>query len=274
MGIKQFFKLFKGHKISLNDIEDSTIAVDCMPLLYRSLLGMPNTHSLTDADGNSTVHINYLLLMITKFQKHNINQIYVFDSPIAVPEKKDELMRRANSDRPKLDFNNIIKDTKQLLSLMGIPWVVAPDGFDAEHVCSELFKLNKVDYVLTNDADAFLYGADYVIRYEIVSKKTIMVLYNIDDLKLTNKLTHDDLLKISVMLGCDFCDKTPRVGIKTVIKKFKDIELTEKQIATINVFNRAIVVPKIETSDPNKTELTNWLVSKGFSYDRVAKILA
>ncbi len=272
MGIKNFFKLLKGQEISLKDISDDKIAIDCMPEIYRALLGMPNTHTLTDPNGNPTAHINIIIQMARKFQKANIKQIYVFDSPIPVPEKQQELERRADS-RPPVNMQYMIEDIKYVLSMMGITWVVAPDGYDAEHVCAELYKRGDVTYILTNDADAFIYGGEYIIRREKVGNKPALMLYNVEDLKSQNKLSDEDLLKIAVILGTDFCGKSPRIGVKTVIKKVNSVELSECQLQAIEVFKRRVTIPQLITNKPNNSELLDWLVSRGFNYTRMTKIL-
>ena len=94
-----------------------------------------------------------------------------------------------------------------------------------------------------------------------------------------NEIDMDDLQKIGIILGSDHAPKTPRVGPKTVLRKFKDIELTEEQKA-VNVFNKDVDLTKIEfhnpldeievCSDETKIKtLLNCLESKAFNRDRI-----
>ncbi len=271
MGVKQFFKLLAARPITVDDIENERIAVDCMTEIYRAHLGMSS--ALTDSNGVSTSHINVILMMARKFQRSGIEQIYVFDSPVCVPEKK-----RTLSDRPQHIANeqigDMIDDVQTILTMLGISWMVSPEGFDAEHLCAELNRTGRVDHVLTTDADAFMYGADSVIKHEKVGKKSVLMHYTVEDFMSANDLTLADLRKIGAILGTDFCAKTPRVGVKTVVKKFRSVELSDCQHAAVDVFTRQIRVPTVAKNVANLDGLLLWLVDRGFSHDRMQKLLS
>jgi DNA excision repair protein ERCC-5 len=53
-------------------------------------------------------------------------------------------------------------EVKFLLSIFGIPWVEAPGESEAQ--CAYLEHLRLVDFVVTDDSDAFLFGAKRVIK--------------------------------------------------------------------------------------------------------------
>lgn len=54
-------------------------------------------------------------------------------------------------------------DCQELLQLFGLPYIIAPA--EAEAQCSWLDAQGLVDGVVTDDNDAFLFGAKHIYRY-------------------------------------------------------------------------------------------------------------
>lgn len=281
MGVKQFFCLFDGTEISLKELSGSTIAVDCMTELYRAALGMPNINTLTNKKGSPSGHINILLQLALKFQKNDIRQIYVFDSKESPKLKKKEITRRkekkeqakiVGDDKRSFQVDEVmIEDIKYMLRLLGVEYTEAPKGYDAEHVCALMNKGNYVDVVLSSDADVFLYGGESLLKYE----KKKLVLYTREDLKKTTGLKDNQIVLLGLCLGTDFCDKTKGLGIKTVVKKCLNVELTEEQKKAKTHFETIITWDKPVKYNSNYKELSNWLINKwDFSEDRVKKMLS
>jgi polyhydroxyalkanoate synthesis regulator phasin len=182
---------------------------------------------------------------------------------------------------------DIVNDIKLILNCLDIQWIESPAGYESEQICACLTQDNqltqdnpnlKSDYVLSQDADTLAFGARALIKKNIKDKK--YYLYQLDKIIEplgTNGL--DSLRKISVILGCDFSKKTPKIGAKTVLKKYKDTKLTEEQENAVKLFKKqcpasdTIVVNntnKIPFTDTKKaTTLVEWLESLGFSKSRI-----
>ena len=95
MGIKDFSKTFTHTSIvTMAKLANKTIAIDAMTEIYRSALGAKSISTLTDADGNPTMHINVVLSVIVSMHKYNIKQIWCFDSPTSNKLKAEELDKR------------------------------------------------------------------------------------------------------------------------------------------------------------------------------------
>ena len=175
-----------------------------------------------------------------------------------------------------------------MLDMLDIPWIECPPGFDAEQIAA--FATNdkdilgvKIDYVLTPDVDALLFGCKKLIKRDTRKKK--LFKYDLADLLKNNKLTQDNLIKIGLILGTDFATKTPKVGPKTVLKKYKDITLAEdQQTAMDKVFKKIItdiekkkivihnndVIPF--TNENKYTQLLDWLqLVKSYNRGRISK---
>jgi hypothetical protein len=192
------------------------------------------------------------------------------------------------NQQEKITFNmneQIVNDCKFILDCFDICWCIAPKGTEAEKICAEFTTTEDLDFVCdfvyTTDVDTLLYGATQLVRSVKSKGKKVLQLYELEKLLSDNEIDMDDLQKIGIILGSDHAPKTPRVGPKTVLRKFKDIELTEEQKA-VNVFNKDVDLTKIEfhnpldeievCSDENKIKkLLDWLESKAFNRDRIKK---
>ena len=178
-------------------------------------------------------------------------------------------------------------DTIFMLNMLDIPWIMCPPGFEAEQLCAMATRTSSIagvlmDYVLTPDADAIIFGATSVIKRDIRKKK--FYEYNTKELLNEHDLTQDDLIKISLILGCDYAKKTPRVGIKTVMIKYPSVELSPEQKIAESIFKREITEEEtkmIELVNANKDpftdeekyyELLSWLqLKKCFDKARIDK---
>ena len=176
----------------------------------------------------------------------------------------------------------IVNDCKFILDCFNITWCIAPKGIEAEHLAAILTKTNELDFradfVYSTDVDALLYGAKKLVRNIKSKGKKILQLYDLDDILLDNNITQPELQKIGIILGSDHSPKTPGIGPKTVLRKFRNIELTNEQKNAIEVFNKPIDIKNIEFNnyDNNILEdsvkinkLLDWLETKNFSRIRI-----
>jgi hypothetical protein len=181
-----------------------------------------------------------------------------------------------------------IEDVKFILDMLDIPWIECPAGFDAEQIAAfstidnNIFGV-KMDYVLSQDMDSLLFGARVLIKRDLKKKK--LFKYELAKVLKDYKLTQDNFIKIGLILGCDFAPKTPRIGPKTVLKKYGDIVLSEEQMKAYNDnFKRRLTNEELKSikimnsdvepfSDKKKYDaLIDWIVMiKGFNRDRITK---
>lgn len=188
MGIKDFFKIvydpngrtYAGlsNEIDLKSYAGKRIAVDAMFMIYSSFLAMKDWKSLTDDDGNPTIHIKTAVAQIAIFRSFSIEMIWIFDNRKLTTGKEAETEKRKLMKQKynKPDQNQEIFEMKSqyieeimvLLEYCGIPYMEAPIDYEAEHIASILCQgANAVcDAVLTRDSDVFAFGAPVVITPE------------------------------------------------------------------------------------------------------------
>lgn len=121
MGIKNFSQVFEANRvIKWKDYAGKTVAIDTFSELYRSSLGAQSVSTLTDSNGNPTLHISVLLATILEIHRNNVNQIWVFDhdqNPNADfhnPAKLAEILRRKKKKDEAAAEMKTLKDFQQL----------------------------------------------------------------------------------------------------------------------------------------------------------------
>ena len=177
----------------------------------------------------------------------------------------------------------MINDVKIILDGLNIPYMEAPEGFEGEGVASYLNKTGVVDAVFSGDTDSIAYGATKLFR-RVPIKKAIYE-YTYDDIMEQVKEKNDDLakydidllIKCALIMGTDFCEKTPGIGPKTVFKKIEYIDLTPEQEKAFIEFKKEPDMSKVlksTESASNKEDLINWLVNeRQFDKARITKKL-
>lgn len=255
MGIKKLSKYTKENnlytKINLEDLAFKKIAIDISVLLYQIIISIRNSgDDLRNNKGEITSHILGLFNKTVWLIQHNIIPIFVFDgkspefkkhtiknrklSRIKAQEKLNKCTN--NEDRIKYLKRTVsitktqIKQSKELLDLMGIPYLQATG--EADILCAKLSAENIVDYVLTEDMDILTFGASKIIknlfkknRIEIVDKLKLLKYYD---------LTYNQFVITCILLGCDYHTKNLKINISQAVnlsrsyQYFTDIEFDNK----------------------------------------------
>ncbi|KAM8832653.1 flap endonuclease GEN homolog 1 [Spinachia spinachia] len=111
-------------------------------------------------------------------------------------------------------FNAVLRECADMLDYLGLPWVTAAG--EAEAMCAYLDSQGLVDGCITNDGDAFLYGAQTVYRnFNMNSKDPQVDCYRTSRVQTELHLSRDNLVGLAILLGCDYIPK----GIQGVGKE-------------------------------------------------------
>lgn len=144
-------------------------------------------------------------------------------------------------------------DVMYILQSLNVPYIIAPDGVEAEQLCALLCKSGVCQYVWTRDMDALVFGAPRIIfpekkttKYRIIERKSILEEHGIDEKML---------IRMSVALGCDFADKVKGVGPATVFTKIVNVQFDERQLAAVNYFENKNIDEKVKTEIKEKWKL-------------------
>ncbi|KAI9908436.1 hypothetical protein PsorP6_003949 [Peronosclerospora sorghi] len=335
MGIKGLMKLLQEEAPScikevekMSALAGRTVAIDASMALYQFLIAIRSadgggpSQALTNADGEVTSHLQGLFSRTIRMMESGLKPLYVFDGKPPIM-KNGELAKR--SDRraeaqksleeatekgitEDIDrFNKRLvhatpqhnEDCKELLKLMGVPYITAP--CEAEATCAELAKGGRVYAAGTEDMDALTFGVPVLYRRLTVSpaKKIPILEIRLERALQELELTYEQFVDLCILCGCDYCDSIRGVGPKKAyagIKEHKNIEnflealqksktkgvvIPDEWLGENPIFKNArdmFIQPEvtnaketeIKWSDPHETELLDFLVKKhGFQEDRV-----
>ena len=116
------------------------------------------------------------------------------------------------ADTPTEEMYHQIQD---LLTLFGVPYVIAPQ--EAEAQCAWMNSEGLVDAVITEDSDAFLFGASTVYRNVFNTKKYVEV-YSVENIQRDIGLKRAQMAELALLLGSDYTEGIPGVGIVNALE--------------------------------------------------------
>ncbi|BES88425.1 Flap endonuclease 1 [Nesidiocoris tenuis] len=235
------------------------VAIDASMSLYQFLIAVRSEgQMLTSTDGEPTSHLMGTFYRTIRLVENGIKPLYVFDGkPPQMKsgelekraEKREEALKELEKateagDAAMVDkFNRrLVKVTKQhaqeckeLLTLMGIPYVDAP--CEAEAQCAALQKAGKVYATATEDMDALTFGTTVLLRHLTFSEARKMPIqeFHLDKVLEGLNLNHSEFIDLCILLGCDYCGSIRGIGPKRaieLIREHKSIENILKKIDT------------------------------------------
>ncbi|KAJ8748906.1 hypothetical protein K2173_013340 [Erythroxylum novogranatense] len=114
-------------------------------------------------------------------------------------------------------FLKCVQECVELLELFGMP-VLRANG-EAEALCAQLNREGHVDACITADSDAFLYGAQCVIKSIKPNTKEPFECYRMSDIETGLGLRRKQLIAISLLVGNDHdLNGVQGIGIDTALR--------------------------------------------------------
>ncbi|XP_057638993.1 flap endonuclease GEN homolog 1 [Chionomys nivalis] len=252
MGVNDLWQILEPIKqhIHLQDLSGKTIAVDlslwvCEAQTVKKMVG--------------TVvkpHLRNLFFRISYLTQMNVKLVFVMEGE--PPKLKADVMSKriqtrygpsGKTDSQKTGrshFKSVLRECLEMLECLGIPWVQAAG--EAEAMCAYLNASGHVHGCLTNDGDAFLYGAQTVYRnFTMNTKDPHVDCYTISSIKSKLGLDRDALVGLAVLLGCDYLPKgVPGVGKEQALKLLRIL----KGQSLLQRFNQWIEEPCSSAPQP------------------------
>lgn len=128
--------------------------------------------------------------------------------------KARELMKRCVSVSPE-----VLISILRILKTNEIEYIISPYEADSQLHFLQLIKY--VDYIMTEDSDLIIYGADKIL-YKFSG--THVDEYDSKNLHLCKDLFfRDNILDICILSGCDYLDSIKGVGLITAHKKLQEV---------------------------------------------------
>ncbi|XP_051883225.1 flap endonuclease 1 [Pristis pectinata] len=235
------------------------IAIDASMSIYQFLIAVrQDGNVLQNEDGETTSHLMGMFYRTIRMIESGIKPVYVFDGKppqLKAGELTKRSERRAEAEKQLADaqetgdtenierFNKrLVKVTKQhndeckqLLRLMGVPYIEAP--CEAEASCAALVKAGKVYAAATEDMDALTFGSSVLLRHMTASeaKKLPIQEFHLNKVLQEAGLTQEQFVDLCILLGSDYCESIRGIGPKRaidLIRQHKSIEDIIKNIDT------------------------------------------
>jgi flap endonuclease-1 len=309
--------------LKLSELTGKVVAIDAYNTIYQflSIIRGPTGELLTNSKGEVTSHLSGLFYRNTNLLMDNIRPVYVFDGKanelkMAEIERRSQLKKEATekyhlaieegrvedarkySTRTAVLTQEMVEDSKKLLSNLGIPYIQAPS--EGESAASYLTRHDMAFAVGSQDYDSILFGAKKLVRNLAISGKRKVPNRNTyidiepeiiehDRVLHETGLTHEQLVDVGILIGTDFNPGGfPGIGPKTAIKLIKENGRLEdvKKIQSLleqvpyqeirNIFLDPEIpkVDKIEFGAVNRENVLDFLcVKNSFSTDRVSSTL-
>lgn len=317
MGVK-LSEIVPKKRISFDELAGKKIAVDASNTLYQfvSSIRQPDGTPLMDSKGRITSHLMGLSTRVTNLIEKNIKPCFIFDGkpPNLKTKEKEEREHRKRIAESKLKqakedkdieamakyskmttrlSDDIIKESKEFISALGLPVIQAPSEADAQaaFICEK----KDVYAVASSDFDTLLFGSPRMITNLTVSQKRrvrgtyVNISPELIELKQVLKkleLNQDQLIVVGILIGTDYnIGGIKRVGAKTALKLaqqhktfnklFKDLKpnFNWKQVYAIFKSMPIMKNYQLKWKEPNEDKIEKILLDHDFSQERVDKII-
>ncbi|NHI03704.1 Flap structure-specific endonuclease [Candidatus Nitrosotalea sp. TS] len=174
-------------KTNLESFASKIVAIDAYNAIYQflSIIRGPDGLPLTDYSGKITSHITGLFYRNINFLSLGIKPVYVFDGKppslkSAEIERRKQIKKEATikyenaisqgryedakkyAQQTSILRDEMVEDSKRLLSLFGIPSVNAPS--EGEATAAHMTMTGQAHVSASQDFDSLLFGAKKLVR--------------------------------------------------------------------------------------------------------------
>lgn len=321
MGILGLTKLLGDHapgcmkEQEIKNYFGRKVAIDASMCIYQFLIAVRQDGSqLMSEDGETTSHLMGMFYRSIRMLENGIKPVYVFDGkPPDMKsgelekrkERREEAQKALEKAEEAGDEENIEKfnrrlvkvskqhneECKELLKLMGVPYIEAPG--EAEAQCAALVKSGKVYATGTEDMDALTFGTSVQLRNLTVAEARKLPIKEYHYQKVLDELgmNPDEFIDLCILLGCDYCDSIRGIGPKRaydLVKQYHNIEEILKHLDSKKytvpedwMFKEArrlfqepdVADPEaleLKWSEPDEEALVDYMVNKkNFNEDRI-----
>lgn len=242
-------------ELDINTLRTKKVAIDAYNTIYQflSVIRQRDGTQLKDSKGRVTSHLSGLFYRTCNLLEYGIKPCFIFDGQ--APELKAETQNKrrkikenAKSEHQKaIDCGDLesarkwgqqtsqltkemVSESKKLLFAMGLPYIQAIGEGEAQ--ASWMVKEAMVYATVSQDFDSLLFGTPVLIRNLSISGKRKLPgkqayvkikpqIINLKDTLSELKITREELIKVSILIGTDYNRGIKGFGAKTALKIVK-----------------------------------------------------
>lgn len=310
MGVNLRELLIK-HKIELEALNGKKLAIDAFNTIYQflSIIRQPDGTPLMDSKGNVTSHLSGLFYRTINLMEAGAKPVFVFDGKAPLEKIETQISREEIREEARMKHKEalaageieearkyaqqtsrltkeMIQESKELISAMGLPWVqaIAEGEAQAAYMCLK----GDVWAVVSQDYDSLLFAATRLVRNLTISgrrkqdSKTVAVEPELIELaECLNFLGFDieKLVELALLIGTDYNPGgISGIGPKTALKVIREKKFSEyaSKIPNVHRLKQLFLKPAIltdydlEWKAPNAEKIKEILVKRHeFSEDRI-----
>ena len=304
--------------IKLEDLAGKVVAIDAYNALYQYLSAIRQADGtpLMNRLGQITSHISGLFYRTINLVEIGIKPVYVFDGrPPSLKQKEIERRKKLKEEaeekfkeayekgelkeaksyamRTVKLSDEMVEDSKKLLSLMGIPYVQSPSEGEAQ--AAYLAIKGDAWAAASQDYDSLLYGAPRLVRNLTISGKRklprveayVEVLPELIELQEVFNSLHinrEQLIELGILIGTDYNEGFEGIGPKRALNLITTYGNLKKALASLNLeyseeyerIKKLFLEPeinkeyKLEWTYPDEKGIIDFLCKeKDFSEERV-----
>ncbi len=249
-------------EVTLEHLKGRTIAVDAMNTLYQflSIIRQKDGTPLKDSQGRVTSHLSGLFYRTSKLVEMGIEPVPVFDGePPELKEEELDTRRKIRAEAEKAKekaleegkedeafkyaqrsarlSDEMVGQSKELLDVMGIPWVQAPGEGEAQ--AAHMTKSGDAWATGSQDFDSLLYGSPVLVRNMALTGKRKLPgkdkykevhpeVVELKDLLEEHGIDQGQLIAIGILVGTDYNDGIKGLGPKKSLDLVKEEGSLEK----------------------------------------------
>ena len=239
--------------LALDDLRGKRFAVDANGELYQflALIRLRDGSPLQDSHGRITSHLSGLFYRTTRLiTDYGMELVFVFDGKPPALKSAEIARRRAIKERFEAERAEAIQagdlekayskatmtsrltremanDARELLRLMGLPFVDAPSEGEAQ--ASHMAAMGSVWAAASKDYDCLMFGAPRLVRFLTISGKEFLPskaafrpitpeLIETQHMLESYKITREQLIDLALLVGTDFNDGIKGIGPKKALK--------------------------------------------------------
>ncbi|KAI6660901.1 Flap endonuclease 1-like [Oopsacas minuta] len=324
MGIHKLMTLIADYApsaIKENEIKNyfgRKIAIDASMSIYQFIIAIRTDGDvLMNEHGEVTSHLQGLLYRTARMLENGLKPLYVFDGKPPLMKSGELAKRKERRQKAEAELTEASEvgdkelaermakrtvkvtsqhsdECKRLLTLMGVPHIVAP--CEAEAQCAELAKSGKVFAVASEDMDSLTFGSSILLRNMMMSEAKKMPIREIhlNTVLETLNLSHNEFVDLCILMGCDYTDTIKGIGYKKALNYIQEHKKIEDIVRSLDpkkytppedwsypeareLFLSPEVTPGIDVDfkwgDADEEGMVSFLVGeKSFNEDRVRNV--
>lgn len=240
--LNSYTNILSTNTQDIETLSTNTQDIDSVDKLKKQIISRINSsNSLVDINTQSTLSPDDSDID-NEYDITDYNDIFDFENTDKLIRSFEVKLIELSNEKKKMkkkchNYNDThINDIKGLLNLFDIPYIESK--CESDFVCTALCKLGIVDAVLSNDMDFIVLGCPVIIR-NLNFKNDNIDVYYYNNICENLGLNSNNLTEISMILGCDYCNRIINIKNKyvyNIYSKFNNLEYLANNLNNLNLY--------------------------------------